>query len=142
MGEFLALSASLEHLSIKFKNTKAQILSKTLDEATAKFLLQDKSPSRKVGGLDNRGSHFYLTLYWAEALASQQKDEVLKKIFSSLAKNLTINEEKIISELNNVQANAVDIGGYYHPNPKKVDKIMRPSMTLNNLMAESLNENA
>ena len=142
LGEFLALSASLEHLSIKFKNTKAQILSKTLDEATAKFLLQDKSPSRKVGGLDNRGSHFYLTLYWAEALASQQKDEVLKKIFSSLAKNLTINEEKIISELNNVQANAVDIGGYYHPNPKKVDKIMRPSMTLNNLMAESLNENA
>jgi len=135
LGEFLALGVSLEHLATVFKNPKAQVLADTLDAANAKFLQEDKSPARKVGELDNRGSHFYLALYWAEALAAQNKDVELKARFAPLAKALAENEEKIIAELTAVQGKPVDVGGYYRPNEKLVAAAMRPSKTFNAILA-------
>ncbi|ALM84807.1 NADP-dependent isocitrate dehydrogenase [Bordetella sp. N] len=131
LGEFMALAASLEHLGNAYKNPKAAVLAKTLDAATGKFLDTDKSPARKVGGLDNRGSHFYLALYWAQALAEQTEDKDLQAKFASVAKTLTENEAKIVQELGATQGKPVDIGGYYRPNADKTSKAMRPSATLN-----------
>lgn len=131
LGEFLALAVSLEHLANTFDNSKAQVLADTLDAATCKFLLNNKSPSRKVKELDNRGSHFYLAMYWAEALAEQDKDSELKAQFSALAKELADNEDKIVGELNDVQGVAVDVGGYFKPNRELAGKAMRGSETLN-----------
>jgi len=131
LGEFLALAASLEHLGTAYKNPKALVLAKTLDQATGKFLDLDKSPARKVGGLDNRGSHFYLGLYWAEALATQTDDKELQAQFTGVAKTLGENEAKIVEELGASQGKPVDIGGYYRPNAEKTSKAMRPSATLN-----------
>ena len=136
LGEFLALAVALEHLSDTFFNDKAKVLAETLDEATGKFLDEDKSPSRKAKELDNRGSHFYLAMYWAEALASQQKDLELKNRFESIAKQLLENETKIVSELNDAQGVKVDIGGYYRLDSAKVDKVMRPSATFNSILAQ------
>ncbi|AHL33422.1 isocitrate dehydrogenase [Pseudomonas brassicacearum] len=135
LGEFLALAASLEHLGVTYNNPKALVLAKTLDQATGEFLDRNKSPSRKVGGIDNRGSHFYLTLFWAQALAAQNDDAALKAQFASLAKTLTDNEEKIVAELNAVQGKPVDIGGYYFANPELTSKAMRPSNTFNAAIA-------
>jgi isocitrate dehydrogenase len=135
LGEFLALGVSLEHLATVFNNPKAQVLADTLDAATAKFLQEDKSPARAVGGLDNRGSHFYLALYWAQALAAQNKDSGLKVRFAPLAKKLAANEEKIVAQINGVQGCAVDIGGYYRPDATLVAKAMRPSQTFNAILA-------
>ncbi len=134
LGEFLALGASLEHLGQTLNNSKAIVLSETLDIACDKFLKNDKSPARKVGQIDNRGSHFYLALYWAEALANQTKDTDLKNKFSPIAKELFANESKINSELLNVQGKPQNIGGYYHPNPKLISQAMRPSATLNSIL--------
>ncbi|MDD5434769.1 MAG: NADP-dependent isocitrate dehydrogenase [Nitrospira sp.] len=135
LGEFLALAVSLEHLSITFKNQKAQVLATTLDQANGKFLESNKSPARKVGEIDNRGSHFYLALYWAQALAAQNEDKELKDHFSGLAKELTDNEAKIAGELISAQGKPVDIGGYYHPNQEKTLQAMRPSATFNAALA-------
>lgn len=135
LGEFLALAVSLEHLATQFDNPKAMILGKTLDQATAKFLMENKSPSRKVGELDNRGSHFYLTLYWAEALAEQNDDAELKARFAPLATALKDNEQKIVTELNDAQGKAMDIGGYYKPTPELAANAMRPSTTFNQALA-------
>ena len=134
LGEFLALSVSLEHLSKKYDNKRALTLSKALDEATTKFLLNNKSPSRKVGELDNRGSHFYLTLYWAEALANQSDDQDLKERFTSVSKEMLEKESVIVDELNGVQGKAMDIGGYFKPDPKLASQAMRPSETLNKIL--------
>ena len=134
MGEFLALAVSLEHLGTTTANSKALILAETLDDATDKFLENKRSPSRKVGELDNRGSHFYLAMYWAEGIANQNKDLELKAIFSKIINDLTQNEEKIISELNEIQGKPVDIGGYYQPNDDSVNKAMRPNSTLNTIL--------
>ncbi|WP_196137991.1 NADP-dependent isocitrate dehydrogenase [Aliikangiella sp. G2MR2-5] len=131
LGEFLALAASLEHMSNTTGNAKAKVLADTLDLATGKFLDNNKSPSRKVGELDNRGSHFYLCSYWAEALANQQEDSELKERFADLANTLLENESRIIDELNSVQGQSMDIGGYYMPNEDLASKAMRPSQTLN-----------
>ncbi len=131
LGEFLALAASLEHLGITFNNAKALTLAKTLDQANAKFLDNNKSPSRKVNELDNRGSHFYLTMYWAQALAEQTEDTDLQGRFSKLAQELSDNEEKIVQELNAAQGHANDLGAYFHADPDIVVKAMRPSATLN-----------
>ena len=135
LGEFLALAVSLEHLANTFGNAQAKILAETLDEATATFLQNNKSPSRKVNELDNRGSHFYLALYWARALAAQDKDAELKTQFAALARQLAENEATIISELNAAQASVVDIGGYYAPDEAKANAAMRPSPTLNAAIA-------
>jgi isocitrate dehydrogenase len=134
LGEFLALAVSLEHLSDAFGNAKAKVLADTLDEATGKFLINNKSPSRKVGGIDNRGSHFYLALYWAQALAAQDKDPELKATFTPVAEKLTANEAKIADELLAVQGKPVDIGGYYHPDDAKASAAMRPSATFNEIL--------
>tara|TARA_B100000745_G_scaffold265188_1_gene190144 strand:- start:272 stop:2500 length:2229 start_codon:yes stop_codon:yes gene_type:complete len=134
LGEFLALAVSLEHLASTFDNPKAQVLAETLDIATAKFLDNNKSPSRKVGELDNRGSHYYLATYWAQALAEQGKDAELQAQFTELAKALTEGEEAIVGELNAVQGQAMDIGGYFQPNTELAFKAMRPSATLNALI--------
>ena len=134
LGEFLALAVSLEHFSQVHNHPKAAILGATLDDATEQLLLQKKSPSRKVNELDNRGSHFYLTLFWAEALAEQNEDLELKTAFSTVAEQLKANQEKILKELNDVQGNAVDIDGYYLPNEEKVGKAMRPSETFNTIL--------
>ena len=131
LGEFLALAVSLEHFADKFNNSKAAVLSKTLDAATATFLNEDKSPTRKIGGIDNRGSHFYLALYWAQELAKQTDDQELSAQFSHVAATLTENESTIVSELNSVQGTKVDIGGYYFMNDEKANHAMRPSATLN-----------
>ena len=136
LGEFLALAVSLEHLGTKYKNPKAIVLADALDEATEKYLENSKSPSRKVNEIDNRGSHFYLAIYWAEALAEQNKDEDLKKIFSPIAKELKENEAKINDELIAVQGHSVNIGGYYEPTEKLVFDAMRPSNTYNNILSE------
>ncbi|AFL86329.1 isocitrate dehydrogenase, NADP-dependent, monomeric type [Belliella baltica DSM 15883] len=136
LGEFLALAVSLEHLGDTFANDRAKVLAETLDVATGKFLDEDKSPSRNAKELDNRGSHFYLAMYWAEALASQQKDMELKNKFESIAKQLFENETKIVSELNDAQGVKVDIGGYYRLDAVKVDKVMRPSATFNAILAQ------
>ncbi len=135
LGEFLALGVSLEHLATVFKNQKAQMLADTLDAANAKFLEENKSPARKVGELDNRGSHFYLALYWAEALAAQDQDAELKARFAPLARTLAENEARIIAELTAVQGKPVDIGGYYRPDEKLVSAAMRPSQTFNAALA-------
>lgn len=134
LGEFLALAVSLEHLSVATNNPKAQILADTLDDATGKLLDTNKSPSRKAGELDNRGSHFYLALYWAEALAEQNIDTALKSEFTPIAKQLAENETVIITELNQIQGSPVNIGGYYEPNETLVTNAMRPSKTLNSIL--------
>jgi len=136
LGEFLALAVSFEHLSEVTKNEKAKVLADTLDEATGKFLETDKSPKRDAGELDNRGSHFYLAMYWAEALAKQTKDTDLASRFNATAKALAENETTIVNELNNAQGKPVDIGGYYHPDFNKATKAMCPSTTLNKILAE------
>ena len=134
LGEFLALGASLEHLGQTLNNEKAIVLSETLDQANDAFLKNDKSPARKVGQIDNRGSHFYLALYWAQALAAQNKDTELKAIFTPIAKELTENEAAIDAELIGAQGKAQEIGGYYQPNPALVSKAMRPSTTFNTIL--------
>lgn len=134
LGEFLALAVSLEHLGNTFNNERAKVLGETLDQATGKFLENGKSPSRKVNELDNRGSHFYLALYWARTLASQNKDEELREIFGKVAQALEENEETIIGELKNAQGKRVDIGGYYKPDAEKTAAAMRPSKTFNELL--------
>ncbi len=131
LGEFLALAVSLEHLAATFKNEKAQLLADTLDQANTKFLDNNKNPARKVGQIDNRGSHFYLAMYWAEALAAQTKDADLAARFAKVAKALQENEEKINAELIGAQGNPQDLGGYYNTDPVKTEKAMRPSATLN-----------
>ncbi len=131
LGEFLALAVSLEHLASTFKNRKAQVLANTLDQANGKFLESNKSPARKVGEIDNRGSHFYLALYWAQALAGQDEDSELKARFTPLAKTLTENEARIAGELIAAQGKPQDTGGYYFPDPEKTSKAMRPSATFN-----------
>jgi isocitrate dehydrogenase len=136
LGEFLALAVSLEHLGQTFHNDKALLLGETLDIATGKFLENDKSPARVVGKLDNRGSHFYLALYWAQALADQNKDNGLKAKFAPLAKALTENEEQIVAELNGSQGTPQDIGGYYKLDEELVLAAMRPSETFNKILAE------
>ncbi|TXE07637.1 NADP-dependent isocitrate dehydrogenase [Gelidibacter salicanalis] len=134
LGEFLAIAVSLEHLAEKNENPKAQILADTLDEATGKLLDNGKSPSRKAGELDNRGSHFYLALYWAEALANQKLDAQLQEEFKVLYEVLKINEQVIVEELNSVQGKPVSIGGYYEPNEDLVTEAMRPSHTFNSIL--------
>jgi isocitrate dehydrogenase len=131
LGEFLALAVSLEDLGIKAGSAKAKILAKTLDAATGKLLDNRKSPSPKTGELDNRGSQFYLSLYWAQELAAQTEDAELAAYFAPLAKNLAENEGKIVTELLEVQGKPVDIGGYYKADEAKVKAIMRPSKTFN-----------
>lgn len=135
LGEFLALAVSLEDLGIKTGNAQAKLLAKTLDQATGKLLDENKSPSRKVGQIDNRGSQFYLSLYWAQALASQTEDADLAAKFAPLAKALAENEAKIVAELGAVQGKAADIGGYYQPDLSKLDAVMRPSATFNAAIA-------
>jgi isocitrate dehydrogenase len=135
LGEFLALAVSLEHLGITNDNEKALVLAETLDDATDKFLENDKSPSRKVGELDNRGSHFYLAKYWAEGLANQTKNAELKAEFTSIFEALSKNEEKIVAELNEIQGTAVNIGGYYQPNDELADAAMRPNSYLNEILS-------
>jgi isocitrate dehydrogenase len=134
LGEFLALAVSLEHLGTTTENSKALILAETLDDATDKFLENNRSPSRKVGKLDNRGSHFYLAMYWAEGIANQNKDLELKTLFSKIINDLKQNEEKIISELNEIQGKPIHIGGYYQPNDDLANKAMRPNSTLNAIL--------
>ena len=135
LGEFLALAVSLEHLSSKFGNAKAQVLADALDAATGQFLLNDKSPTRKLGGIDNRGSHFYLALYWADALTAQTEDAELAAIFKPVATALRGNESNIIEELIAVQGSSVDTGGYYKMNDSLTSEAMRPSQTLNDILA-------
>jgi isocitrate dehydrogenase len=135
LGEFLALAVSLEDLGLKTGNKKATVLSKTLDAATGKLLDNNKNPSPKTGQLDNRGSQFYLAMYWAQELAAQTDDKELAAQFAALAKSLTEQEQKIVAELNAVQGKPADIGGYYMPDAAKLSAIMRPSPTLNALMA-------
>ena len=135
LGEFLALAVSLEHIANTFSNKKAQILAQTLDQATTKFLETNKSPSRQVGELDNRGSHFYLALYWAQALAEQSQDTELQAGFVSLAKELSENEQSILKELNSVQGEPVQLNGYFHPDTNLVKQFMRPSSTFNSALS-------
>ncbi|WP_369857912.1 NADP-dependent isocitrate dehydrogenase [Candidatus Thalassolituus haligoni] len=134
LGEFMALAASLEHLAEFASLPKANVLAKALDAATGKFLVENKSPARKVGGLDNRGSHFYLAMYWAEALATQDEDTELKAIFTPVYAALSESEDKIVAELAAVQGKPVDIGGYYKMNKALVEAVMRPSLTLNSIV--------
>jgi isocitrate dehydrogenase len=134
LGEFLALAVSLEHTSEATNNKRASVLAEALDEATIKFLANKKSPSRKVNELDNRGSHFYLAMYWAQELASQDVDQDLKNEFAPLAKAMETQEQTIIDELNNAQGSPMDIGGYYHVNSKKTTAAMRPSATFNTII--------
>jgi isocitrate dehydrogenase len=135
LGEFFALAPSFEHIAETFGNAKASVLAETLDTATGKFLENDKSPGRKLGTIDNRGSHFYLALYWAQALAAQHEDEGLNTIFTPIAEQLAANEEKIVSELNAVQGKSVDVGGYYLPNDTKANAALRPSTTFNKILS-------
>jgi len=135
LGEFLALAASLEHLARVFNNPKAQVLADTLDQANGQILKNNKSPARKLGQIDNRGSHFYLALYWAQALAAQTKDKELQAHFAPIAKTLTENEAKISQELIAAQGKPVDVGCYYRFDPEKTSRAMRPSATLNAALA-------
>jgi isocitrate dehydrogenase len=135
LGEFFALAASFEHLAQATGNARAQILADTLDRATATFLEEDKSPTRRVGGIDNRGSHFYLSLYWAQELAKQTDDAELAKAFAPLAETLATNEQTIVDELLAVQGKPADIGGYYRPDAAKASAVMRPSKTFNEALA-------
>ena len=139
LGEFMALGASFEHLAVTTDNARAQVLADTLDAATGTFLLEDKSPKRKVGELDNRGSHFYLAKFWAEELSKQDKDAELASAFAEVAKALDANEEAIVAELAEVQGQPVDIAGYYRPDEAKTTAVMRPSATLNKAL-ELLNK--
>ena len=134
LGEFLALGASLEHLAAIFDNPRASVLAETLNDAVAMFLEENKSPSRKVHEIDNRGSHFYLALYWAEAAAAQTKDEVLQSTFDQVAKEMRANEQVIVDELIAAQGDPQDVGGYYQPDPALAGKAMRPSVTLNRII--------
>jgi isocitrate dehydrogenase len=134
LGEILALGVSLEHLGQTLNNEKALVLSETLDQATEKFLANDKSPARKVGQLDNRGSHFYIALYWAQALAAQDKNAELKAFFTPIASEMTANEAKIDAELIEAQGKKQEIGGYYQPNEDLLNAAMRPSATLNGII--------
>ncbi len=134
LGEFLALAVSLEDLANKTGNAKVKVLAEALDKANSQFLNNDKSPSRKVGELDTRGSHFYLAMYWAQALAEQKNNNELKTVFTPVAEQLTSSEEKIVDELNSVQGKAVDFAGYYRPNKELVAQVMRPSATLNSII--------
>ncbi|GAA1478435.1 NADP-dependent isocitrate dehydrogenase [Nocardioides aestuarii] len=131
LGEFFALAASFEHLAQREDNARAQVLADTLDAATATFLEEDRSPTRKIGGIDNRGSHFYLALYWAQELAKQTEDAALAEAFAPLAEKLAGDEQAIVEELNGVQGSPADIGGYFRPDPAKAEQVMRPSATLN-----------
>ncbi|MFC9960959.1 NADP-dependent isocitrate dehydrogenase [Streptomyces nigra] len=135
LGEFFALVPSLEQFATATNTPKAKVLADTLDRATATFLNEDKSPTRRLGGIDNRGSHFYLSLYWAQELAAQTDDADLAKAFAPLAETLAANEQKIVEELNSVQGKPVDIGGYYQPDPAKAAAVMRPSATWNEALA-------
>ncbi len=135
LGEFLALGASLEHLGQKFNSTQARVLAKTLDQAISRILENNKSPARKAGEIDNRGSHFYLALYWAQALAAQTGDRDIQERFTTLATTLAEHEAKINTELIAAQGRPVDMGGYYHPDFEKTAKAMRPSATLNAALA-------
>jgi len=134
LGEFLALAASFEHLATRYDNPKAQVLADTLDRATGTFLNENKSPSRKAGELDNRGSHFYLALFWAEELAKQTEDPELAKAFEKVASELRANEDTVLTELLEVQGSPADIGGYYWPSNEKASNVMRPSATLNKIV--------
>lgn len=140
LGEFLALAVSLEHLASVHNNPKAKVLGATLDKATEKLLSENKSPTRRLGGLDNRGSHFYIALYWAEALAAQDDDAALKNLFAPVAQDLSENEDQIVKELLQVQGTSVDLGGYYQPDDAKVSDAMRPSPTLNTIIENILND--
>ncbi|CAM5269421.1 Isocitrate dehydrogenase [NADP] OS=Streptomyces fumanus OX=67302 GN=GCM10018772_36050 PE=3 SV=1 [Streptomyces fumanus] len=135
LGEFFALVPSLEQYAEATGNTRAKVLADALDRATATFLEEDKSPTRRVGGIDNRGSHFYLSLYWAQELARQTEDADLAKTFAPLAEKLAADEAKIVEELNAVQGEPADIGGYYQPDPAKAERVMRPSATWNEALA-------
>ena len=135
LGEFLALAVSFEHMATTTDNPRAQILADTLDRATGRFLNENKSPSRRAGEIDNRGSHFYLALFWAEELASQTEDTELAGKYAELAKALRANEDAINAELLGVQGSPADIGGYYRPDAAKADAVMRPSKTLNDTLA-------
>jgi isocitrate dehydrogenase len=135
LGEFLALVPSLELLAERTDNPRAQILADALDRATGRLLVQNRSPSRRTGELDNRGSHFYLALYWAQELAQQAQDAELAARFAPLAERLAANEDTIVAELNAVQGAPVDIGGYYRPDPARAAAAMRPSATLNAALA-------
>ncbi|WP_338498305.1 NADP-dependent isocitrate dehydrogenase [Streptomyces sp. SJL17-4] len=135
LGEFFALAASFEHLATSTGNSRAQVLADTLDRATGTFLNEDKSPTRRLGGIDNRGSHFYLALYWAQELAAQTEDAELAKAFAPLAETLSANEQKIVDELVAVQGSPAEIGGYYQPDPAKAAAVMRPSATFNEAVA-------
>lgn len=134
LGEFLALAVSLEHLGDTFDNPKAKVLGAALDKATEKLLTENKSPTRRLGGIDNRGSHFYIAMYWAEALAGQDDDAELKAHFAPLAEKLAASEAKIVEELNGVQGSSTDVGGYYQPEDDKASVAMRPSATLNEIL--------
>jgi isocitrate dehydrogenase len=136
LGEFLALAVSLEFLADKDDNPGAAVLGKALDDATGTLLENGQSPSRRVGELDNRGSHFYLALYWAQALAAQTENADLAKVFAPLAERLAADEDKIIGELSGVQGHPVELGGYYYVDKAKTDEIMRPSPTLNAAISE------
>jgi isocitrate dehydrogenase len=131
LGEFLALAVSLEDYGTKTANKSAVVMAEALDAANGRFLESDKSPSRALGGIDNRGSHFYLAMYWARALADQKKDAALAKHFAKVAADMERGESKIVAELIAVQGKPVDIGGYYHPDPRLTAGAMRPSATLN-----------
>jgi isocitrate dehydrogenase len=134
LGEFLALAVSIEDLARKSGNAKAGVIARALDNAVGQWLANNKAPSRKVGGIDNRGSHYYLALYWAEALAAQSDDKTLAATFTPLARELRLREKEIVAELNAAQGKPVDIGGYYHPDAGKTSRAMRPSGTLNRLI--------
>jgi isocitrate dehydrogenase len=134
LGEFLALVASLEHLAERFDLPKVKVLSDALDDATTQFLLNNKSPSVKVGELDNRGSHFYLAMYWAQAMAAQSVDIQLKTAFEAVAQSLGESADKIVAELNGAQGVKMDVNGYYSPDPKRTRAAMRPSATLNQII--------
>ncbi|MDP5139824.1 MAG: NADP-dependent isocitrate dehydrogenase, partial [Spirosomaceae bacterium] len=134
LGEFLALAESLRHLGETFDNPRALTLADTLDDANTKYLHENKSPSRKAGEIDNRGSHYYLAMYWAEMLQAQSADADLQETFAPVAKELAENEAQIIKELTEVQGKAVEIGGYYEPKTELVTAVMRPSQTLNKII--------
>jgi isocitrate dehydrogenase len=137
LGEFMALAVSLEEMGIKQNNPRAKILAKTLDAATGSLLENNKSPSRRTGELDNRGSHFYLGMYWAQAVAAQTEDPELAVLFAPLAEAMTANEDKIIGELAAAQGKPAELGGYYHAMRSNVKKVMRPSATLNAVLADA-----
>ena len=136
LGEFFAIAESLRHFKLSDDNERAGVLASTLDDATATFLEENRSPSRKVGEIDNRGSHFYLTLYWAEELAKQTDDAELAQAFEPIARELREQEETITKDLIEVQGEGVDLGGYYNPEDAKVTQVMRPSTTFNDIIAK------